>query len=165
MRSTIFLVAATWLVAACGTGSERGREPAAEPVVRSEVQTTTIVGLYESGRGPQRSELCIVDGAAGRSRFGLVVRTPNGGTCSGAGAATREGATMRLEMAGNQSCTIAAVLDGGRTIFPAALPAGCAYYCAPAASMAGAVLVKTGGTEEDALRARDLVGAPLCADL
>jgi hypothetical protein len=66
-------------------------------------------------------------------------------------------------MAGDSPCAIEARIDGGRVIFPASLPRGCAYYCAPGVQAAGVTFAKTGGTREDAVRARDIVGDPLCA--
>ncbi len=125
------------------------------------VQTATLTGLYE-GAGTPPSQLCISE--QGRTaRFGLVTRRDGRPGCSGAGTATREGTILRLAMNGESACAIEARLDGGRVSFPARLPRGCSYYCAPGADAGGAVFAKTGGSREDALRARDIVGDPLCA--
>ena len=155
------LLFASCLAAGCGQGgapgSDGSRTSAAAP--RGPVQTATLTGLYES-EGPAPGQLCITE--QGRAaRFGLVSRRSGPG-CSGAGTATRTGATLRLVMDGDSPCTIQARLAGGRVTFPEGLPGGCAYYCAPGAQAGGLALVKTGGTREDALRARDLVGGPLC---
>ena len=148
------------LAAGCGqqgaTGNGQGRGTAQ----RGPVQTVTLTGLYES-EGAAPGQLCITE--QGRAaRFGLVSRREGPG-CSGAGTATRAGQTLRLVMNGDSPCAIEARLAGGRVTFPASLPQGCSYYCAPGAGAAGLVFAKTGGTREDALRARDLVGGPLCA--
>lgn len=154
------------LMAGCGRSGDRDAGKTVEPVGTPEpqVQTATITGLYESGSEAQRSQLCILEDGAGAARFGLVLRTA-AGSCSGAGTAERRENVLGLVMAGDSACPIEAAIDGVRVDFPASLPAGCAYYCAPGASMAGARLDKTGGTRDDAMRARDLVGDPLCPGL
>ncbi|WP_129792728.1 hypothetical protein [Sphingosinicella sp. CPCC 101087] len=157
------------LVAGCGRTGERGPGEAVDapeegrvPVER--VQTETPIGLYEAGSGAAASQLCIVEADSGELRFGLVVRTASG-TCSGAGQVSRRSETLSLLMAGNSACPIQARAEGVHVSFPPTLPAGCSYYCAPGASLAGARLDKTGGTEADAMRARDLVGDALCEGL
>lgn len=162
MRKLLLL--ASCLAAGCGQqgapGNGQGKGSAAAPAQRGPVQTATLTGLYES-EGAAPGQLCITE--QGRAaRFGLVSRREGPG-CSGAGTATRAGQILRLVMNGDSPCAIEARLAGGRVTFPASLPQGCSYYCAPGAGAAGLVLAKTGGTREDALRARDLVGGPLCA--
>ena len=160
MRKLLLL--ASCRAAACGqqgtTGNGCASGTAGAPT-RGPVQTATLTGLYESDGTPP-GQLCITE--QGRARFGLVSRRGGPG-CSGAGIATRAGATLRLVMDGDSPCAIEARLAGGRVTFPDSLPRGCAYYCAPGAAAAGIAFVKTGGTRADALRARDLVGGPLCA--
>ena len=154
------------LAAGCGQqGGEPGNGAATAPPAaqRGPVQTATMTGLYETGGTPP-SQLCITE--QGRAaRFGLVIRRNGRPGCSGAGTAVRSGATLRLTMNGDSPCAIEARLEGGRLTFPASLPAGCSYYCAPgAAAGAGAMTFeKTGGTSADARRARDIVGDPLCS--
>ena len=139
-------------------GTAGPAEIAPDPVM---VQTTTLTGLYESSGNPP-TQLCITERGS-VARFGLVTRERGGTGCSGAGTAIRSGATLRLNMAGESACTIAAQIgDHGRVAFPATLPRGCAYYCRPGAGAGGLVLAKTGGTREAALHARDLAGGPLC---
>ena len=133
-------------------------EIAPDPVM---VQTTTLTGLYES-RGNPPSQLCITE-RGNAARFGLVTREGGGPGCSGAGTVVRAGSILRLTMAGDSACTIEARIESGRVTFPASLPQGCAYYCRPGARTAGLLLAKTGGTREEALRARDIVGDSLCA--
>ena len=160
MRKLLVLVFG--LAAGCGQdggapGNGGGTGPASGPV-----QTVTLTGLYETGGTPP-SQLCITE--RGRAaRFGLVIRRNGRPGCSGAGTAVRRGASLRLSMDGDSPCAIEARLDSGRVTFPASLPPGCSYYCAPgaAAGAGGMTFAKTGGTREDALRARDIVGDPLC---
>ena len=83
-------------------------------------------------------------------------------SCSGSGSAVREGATLRLRMAGDEPCEIAATLAGGTIRLPQAVPQSCAYYCGARAQLAGAAFTRAGATVEDAMKARDLVGEPLC---
>jgi hypothetical protein len=143
-----------------GNGAASGPAPGAR---RGPVQTATLTGLYETNGTPP-SQLCITE--QGRAaRFGLVIRRNGRPGCSGAGTALRSGGVLRLTMNGESPCTIEARLEGGRLSFPASLPATCSYYCAPgaAAGAGGTAFEKTGGTNEDALRARDIVGDRLCS--
>ena len=148
------------LLAGCGRG-DGGETAARQPVER--VQMTDLTGLYEAGgEGAQRGRMCMSSSSSGGTAFGIVTETPGGGSCGGAGAAVREGDVLRLTMAGDEACEIEARIEGMKVIFPAALGPGCAYYCGPGATLAGAIFNKTGGTAEDAMRATDLAGDPLC---
>jgi hypothetical protein len=146
---------------AAGNESAAADAEAGEEAAESAVQTATLTGRYEGGTGAERSQLCIIDRGTGNSRFGLVLRT-GAGTCSGAGRALRQDRRLTLDMAGDQACRIDATIDGRRVAFPAGDPAGCAYYCAPGAALTNATFDKVGGSAEDAMQARDLVGDPLC---
>jgi len=143
------------------SGCDSAEDPAEIESAKEAVQTATLTGLYE-GKGAPPSQLCILDRGMGNARFGLVVRDEQGRSCSGAGAAVREGGLLRLSMTGDEACEIEAAIVDGRVAFPAVLPPDCAYYCGPGAVMAGAGFNKVGGAAEDAMRARDLVGDPLC---
>jgi hypothetical protein len=165
MMRTSFLVL---ILAGCGTsGVDRGAvenkaQPPPEAAPAPVVQTDSLTGLYESGQGPRRSQMCLVDGSGGASRFGLVLWGAGEASCSGAGTAARTGDVVRFTMEGDQACVVEGRVDGTRLAFPSSLPEGCAYYCGQGASLARATFVKVGGTSEDAGRARDLVGDPLC---
>lgn len=143
----------------------RGDGPAANGAAAAPdapVQMASLTGLYESGEGPRRNQLCLIERDGGRTSFGLISWGSENRNCSGVGQATRDGDRLRLAMAGDDSCIIEARIDGGRVVLPDTMPQGCAYYCAGDARLAGAAFDKTGGTEQDAIRATDLVGDPLC---
>lgn len=160
MRNLLLL--ASLLAAACGReeGPPRNGAAAAPAPARAPVQTAALTGLYETGTTPP-SQLCITEQGSA-ARFGLVIRRNGRPGCSGAGAALRNGATLRLTMTGDSACVIDARLEGGRLTFPPGTPPGCSYYCAPGIVIGGTMFEKTGGTEADARRARDSVGDPLC---
>jgi hypothetical protein len=84
-------------------------------------------------------------------------------SCSGAGTLDRVGDKLRLAMAGDSACTIEATISGNTVRLPERTPEGCAYYCGARAKLGGAELTQTGTTEADAMKAKDLVGDPLCA--
>lgn len=129
------------------------------------VQTRTPLGLYLGSGAAEESRLCITGSQATGWRFALVLRDERGLACGGAGRAEVVPAGLRLEMAGDESCEIEARLSGLEMAFEPPLEDGCAYYCAQGASLAGASFRKIGGSEEDALKARDPVGDPLCGGM
>jgi hypothetical protein len=99
---------------------------------------------------------------AGSVAFGIVTWGQDGGVCSGSGEAVRDGDSLELNMGGDEQCAIRATMDGVRLTLSENLSGNCAYYCSRGASFAGETFVKTGGTAQDARRATDLVGDPLC---
>lgn len=145
-----------------GCGREEGEEAAGRQS-RAPVQVAELTGFYQAGgKGEQSARMCMISESSGAASFGIVTETPNGGSCGGAGEAVRDGKILRLTMAGDEACAIEAQIDGSQVTLPTTLPAGCAYYCGPGATLAGATLAKTGGTADDAKRALDLAGDPLC---
>ena len=137
-------------------GKQAGQRPAEPP------RLGTLVGLYEGG-GTPRNQMCVVEGKGGEARFGLVVWGGNMHSCSGAGTLAKDDGKLRLAMAGDSACTIEATISGKTVRLPEKTPAGCAYYCGARASLGGAELTQTGTTQSDAMKAKDLVGDPLCA--
>jgi hypothetical protein len=123
--------------------------------------TGALTGLYE-GQGDPKSQMCVLDGKA-RPEFALVVWGGNNHSCSGSGTIAREGNRLRLKMNGDSPCTVEARLSGSTIEFESEQPAGCAYYCGARARLAGAHLTRTGATRVDAMKAKDLVGEPLCS--
>ena len=148
------------LLAACGSG-DRTDGGGRDSVRR--VQLADLTGLYEApDQGGQRARMCMISEPRGGASFAIVIQEPDGRSCGGAGKAVRTAGLLRLTMAGEGDCVIDARIAGGQLVLPRTLPRGCAYYCAAGATLAGAVFEKTGGTREDARRAADLAGDPLC---
>ena len=153
------------LLAGCG----RSDQPAdggndAKPAVAGPTATIAndrLDGLYESGTGAQKNQLCIVEKGAD-AQFGLLVWGGNLHSCSGAGQAVRAGERLMLKMAGDEACAIEATLKDGTVTLPATLPTGCAYYCGARASLGGASFTRSGTTEADTKKATDIAGDPLC---
>jgi hypothetical protein len=122
---------------------------------------TRLTGLYEGGQSRPPNQLCIIE-AEGEARFGLVVWGSNQHSCSGSGTVSRSGETLRFRMAGDETCSFEARISGTSIALPTAVPDGCAYYCGARASLTGASFAQAGTSVEDARKARDLVGDPLC---
>lgn len=147
-------------------GCSGGKEPDGEAQSGEQggsSTATSLTGLYEGGAADPRNRMCIVEGEGGDARFGLVVWGGGMHSCSGTGTAARRGDVLALQMAGDESCTIEAKMNGGTVTLPATLPEGCAYYCGARASFANVRFARVGTTVADAGKARDLVGDPLCA--
>lgn len=166
MRKSLLALA---LLAGCGAmdkaaeneaGADRaagGEAPAAEPVPAGGALTS----LYEGKSGETTDQLCLID--SGReTQFGLVVWGANMHSCSGSGKAVRKGGTLRLEMAGDETCAIEAKLEGGTITLPGRVPTGCSYYCGARAQLTGASFTRKGSTVADVAKAKDLAGDPLC---
>ncbi len=158
----LLLVALAIAAGSCGRGNEQAANGAVPAAPAEPVQTATLTGLYESGEGPRRNQMCVIEREGQRTRFGIVTWGRGDYNCSGSGTATREGDRLRLAMDGSEACVIEARLSGRQVSLPASLPQGCAYYCGPESALAGTSFDKVGGEEADARRAVDLVGDPLC---
>lgn len=149
------------LVAGCGAGGDQGNTAA--DAVADAVRTSGLTGLYEGGPTNRPNQLCVIDRGTGNASFGLVVWGANMHSCSGSGEVVRDGDVLKLSMAGDESCAIDARFKGGSVTLPDTLPEGCAYYCGAQAKLGGASFQKKGGKAEDAMKAKDLVGEPLCS--
>ncbi len=161
------------LVAGCGAGSDQGNESGGSGSESGKgrsgrggdsVQITELTGLYEGGAPLRADQMCMID-KGGETNFALVVWSTGMHSCSGSGSAVRQGDTLRLSMAGDESCTIEAKINGATATLPATLPQGCAYYCGAEAKLGGASFTKKSSKVEDAMKAKDLVGEPLCGGL
>lgn len=140
--------------------SQRGAA-SSPPSGAAQARLTSLTGLYEGGTGTPRHQMCIVE-RGNEQRFGLVVWGGNLHSCSGSGTVTRQGNVLKLAMAGDSACTIDGAISGTTVTLPETVPAGCSYYCGARATLGGAALTQSGTTEADALKAKDIVGDPLC---
>lgn len=159
------LVLLSLLLAGCGGSGGQGDGNAsapASPQGGSSGAVSTLTGLYEGGQGAPRNQLCMVVNSDTDTRFGLVVWGANQHSCSGSGSAEREGNRLRLRMTGDETCTIEARIEGNTVVLPDSLPQGCAYYCGARATMTGARFTQAGTGRDEAIKAKDLVGDPLC---
>lgn len=154
-------------LAGCSGGDSEGANqaaPAAPPGARPAGggTLTSLTGLYEGGAVDPKNQLCMIEEEGGSARFGLVVWGSDLHSCSGSGTARRDGAVLRLAMAGDEACAIEAKVSGTTISLPAAIPDGCAYYCGAGATMKDVTFSQTGAAADDAAKAKDLVGEPLC---
>ena len=161
------------LVAGCGASDRRegnGATPADKAVspgreaagaAASAVATAGLTGLYEAGAGAGKSQLCILDKGPGNAQFGIKVAGANMLACQGAGSAVRAGDRLTLKMSGDQACTVEGTIAGG-TVTLARSEGSCDYYCGGATRFDGVALARTGASAADALKAKDVVGEPLC---
>lgn len=158
MKQAMLLLIPLLTGCARSDGDERAGRESGE-----QVQTAQLTGLYEArGEGGKSARMCMISDPSGTASFAIVTETPGAGSCGGAGQAVREAGLLRLTMAGDEKCVIEALVEDRQVAFPPNLAEGCAYYCAPGATLAGADFEKTGGTAQDAMRATDLAGDPLC---
>jgi hypothetical protein len=175
MRNLPLLFAASVLLAACGGGGDADRNDSASPAAnqgggvagtvggaRAIAASDSLTGLYEAKSGGLPSQLCIVERGAGATRFGLNIWGANMHACSGAGTVTRDGNRLSLTMAGDRSCTLSATIEGDAVRISDNIPEGCSYYCGQNVAMAGVRLARSGNTQADAMKARDVVDEPLC---
>ncbi|HEY6916380.1 MAG TPA: hypothetical protein VI381_01945 [Allosphingosinicella sp.] len=159
------LLLALLALAACSRGgeerSEGGKGAPAAPVFRPDGQLASLTGLYESGNRQARNQLCIVEGK-GETRFAFVVHGKGERSCSGGGSLERSGTRLRLTLSGEQPCSVDAMLSGREIAISGPVPSTCSYYCTSGMSLSGTHFTLNGASIEDARRARDLVGEPLC---
>ena len=165
-KSTVFL-APFLLLGGCGSEKEPQNAnqiaaKAPEPVFRPDGGLADLTGLWEDGPFAARSQMCIVESSGGPARFALVRWGEGNRSCSGGGTIQRTGETLRFTMAGESGCVFDARLDGMALTIGGTVPSGCAYYCTAGTSLAGASFTLVAPSVEDARRARDLVGEPLC---
>lgn len=163
MRRALILLT---LLAGCSREPEPGNDQAAhrEPGPQRAVgQLRSLTGLYESGDRGAPSQLCIIQRRRSAD-FGLVIRGPGAASCAGSGKVRRIGRRLRFTMGGESRCTLNATIDHLSIVMPANAPRGCSYYCGSPAQLTNVRLTRNGGTKRAAMRARDLVGEPLCSE-
>lgn len=172
MKKSLVILA---LVAGCGASNgdglgnntaapQAGKGPSAAASARGpspQSDTTGLAGLYQSGTAAQPNQLCMAD-KGDSTQFGITVWGANMAACAGAGLARVEGGKLTLTMTGDSACTVTAEVKDGKVTLPRAVPEGCAYYCAPKVSFAGASFTLKEAGAAGAAKAKDVAGDPLC---
>ncbi len=106
--------------------------------------------------GTGRNALCLA-GEGGARRAGVIVYGEGDLNCSASGRIEATGGALALVPSGDAECRIA--LDvAGETVTIGAVPAACAYYCAPGARLEGQAFTRSA----EALPVTDFAGGPLC---
>jgi len=149
--------------AAARAGARGGAAPANAAAPSRPSDAPGLAGLYQGGNPGQPSQLCIAD-KGDSTQFAINLWGPNMTACSGAGLARAEGGGGRLTltMTGDSACTLTAEAKDGKLVLPATVPEGCAYYCSPKASFAGASFTLKEAGAAGAAKAKDVAGDPLC---
>ena len=98
-------------------------------------------GRALAGRFETRSDLgvdkfCAV-GDDGRFDIGMLAVFGPDSKCEAQGRAEFADEKVRITLNGKESCSFDAEFDGIQLRFPGSVPAGCASYCSPRASMSG----------------------------
>jgi hypothetical protein len=133
-----FALPLTLLLAAC---SEQPAEP------------SLTTGTF-AGNG--RDRLCIA-GEPGKYRAGLIAYGADDMNCSASGRLERTEQGWSLVPKGEGDCRIGLAIDGN-VVRIGQVPAACAYYCGPGATLAG----KAYDRSDMGAKAVDLAGDPLC---
>jgi hypothetical protein len=119
-------------------------------------QPTTPTLATGTFAGEGRDRLCIA-GEAGAYRAGLIAYGQGDVNCSAAGHLEPAGASWVLVPKGEGPCRIPIEIQGNVARI-GQLPAECAYYCGPGATMAG----RSYNRSDMGSKAVDLAGDPLC---
>ena len=98
-------------------------------------------GRALAGRFETRSDLgvdkfCAV-GEEGRFAIGMLAVFGPDSKCEAQGRAEFANEKVRITLGGKESCAFDAEFDGIQLRFPGKVPAGCASYCSPRASISG----------------------------
>lgn len=133
------------------------------PVKPQPALLTRLTGRYQDAASAGAGRLCIIEGKR-TVRFGIVIGGGSAPSCSGSGTVSRRRNGLRLAMSGDSPCAWRVGIEGDTLIFPADMPPGCRYYCGAGATLAGVRLRQIGTGSREAMKAKDLVGDPLCAD-
>jgi hypothetical protein len=145
MRGPLALLLALPLVA-CGDNSPK-QAPATD-ASRALDEQAIAKGLLPdpegralAGRFETRSDLgvdkfCAV-GDDGRFDIGMLAVFGPDSKCEAQGRAEFADEKVRITLSGKGSCSFDAEFDGIQLRFPGTVPAGCASYCSPRASMSG----------------------------
>ncbi len=106
--------------------------------------------------GEGRDRLCIA-GEPGGYRAGLIAYGPDNVNCSAAGRLEGSGTGWDLVPKGEGDCRIPLAIEEN-AVRVGQVPAACAYYCGPGATMNG----RSYNRADMGAKAVDLAGDPLC---
>lgn len=145
MRSAWLLVS-TLALAACGdsapdqapaTDASRALdEQAIAKGLLPDPEGRALAGRYETRSDLGVDKFCAV-GDGGDFKIGMLAVFGPDSKCEAQGSAEFAGEKVRITLTGKDSCRFDAEFDGIQLRFPGEVPAGCASYCSPRASMSG----------------------------
>jgi hypothetical protein len=95
-----------------------------------------LAGRYETRSDLGVDKFCAV-GDEGEFAIGMLAVFGPDSKCEAQGSAEFDGDKVRITLNGKESCSFDAEFDGIQLRFPGSVPAGCASYCSPRASMSG----------------------------
>lgn len=96
----------------------------------------SLAGRYETRSELGVDKFCAV-GDEGDFAIGLLAVFGPDSSCEAQGKAEFKGEKVHITLTGKDSCSFDAEFDGIQLRFPGSIPAGCARYCSPRASMSG----------------------------
>jgi hypothetical protein len=171
MKRQALLLMVLASLSACGAGDKKA--PPQTDTSRSLDQQAIARGLLPdpqgralAGRYETRSELgtdkfCAV-GDDGAFAIGMLAVFGPDSKCEAQGSAAFVGDKVRITLSGKDSCRFDADYDGIQLRFPGSVPAGCASYCSPRASMSGTAYFFTDPGNDSARRTLGRDIARLC---
>lgn len=95
-----------------------------------------LAGRYETRSDLGVDKFCAV-GDEGEFSIGMLAVFGPDSKCEAQGSAEFADDKVRITLSGKESCSFDAEFDGIQLRFPGSVPAGCASYCSPRASMSG----------------------------
>lgn len=140
------LVLLALALSACGGEKKQGAPPtdasrsldeqAISRGLLPDPQGRALAGRYENRSDLGVDKFCAV-GDDGQFAIGMLAVYGPESKCEAQGTARFVGDKVRIELGGKGSCQFDAEFDGIQLRFPGSVPAGCASYCSPNASMSG----------------------------
>ena len=152
------------LLAACGGSPER--QPSAGE--RLEAAAVTAGLVLDPARASifgawarDADRVCVVPGAGGAERIGVLLDYGEGNGCVGRGTVRRTGERLALQFG---DCRFDARFDGERIAFPAEVGEACGRLCRGNATLAALAVDRVSASAAEAATLRAPSGRTLCAD-
>lgn len=117
----------------------------------------SVVGSWSRGN----DRVCVVPGASGAERVGVLLDYGEGNGCVGSGTVRRSGETLAIDLG---ACRVNARFDGERITFPAQLDPACDGLCRGNATLAALSIEQVSASAAEAATLRAPSGRLLCAD-